>query len=119
MTRKGPTRRTSSVTRESCSLTGRHQGQSGRTYVATDGSVATDRSAAMRVVSSGASQDFSYSFVFWGYKRRSRLRVWGWAGARHVTAGDRPQTLAAEVRSRLCDVDCDLATLHVSLYPQP
>lgn len=113
MTRKGPTRRTSSVTRESCSLTGRHQGQSGRTYVATDGS------AAMRVVSSGASQDFSYSFVFWGYKRRSRLRVWGWAGARHVTAGDRPQTLAAEVRSRLCDVDCDLATLHVSLYPQP
>lgn len=119
MTRKGPTRRTSSVTRESCSLTGRHQGQSGRTYVATDGSVATDRSAAMRVVSSGASQDFSYSFVFWGYKRRSRLRVWGWAGAWHVTAGDRPQTLAAEVRSRLCDVDCDLATLHVSLYPQP
>lgn len=113
MTRKGPTRRTSSVTRESRSLTGRHQGQSGRTYVATDGA------AAMHVVSSGASQDFSYSFVFWGYKRWSRLRDWGWAGARHVTAGDRPQTLAAEVRSRLCNVDCDLATLHVSLYPQP
>lgn len=35
-----------------------------------------------------------------------------------MTVGDKPQNGAAEVRLCLCEMNCELATLHISPLPQ-